>query len=131
MAAYSASLRGASRIFIVDRVKERLEMAEKNVRGCVGVDFGKVADAVEEVMKLNGGGMVDRSVDCVGYQASGKEEGEGEVPNSVLEWCIRVTRPTGGVGVPGLYVPSDPGAVDEKVILPPFCLLGRCSDGRM
>ena len=61
-------------------------------------------------------GMVDRSVDAVGYQASGmgKEEQSGEVPNVVLESCIRVTRPTGGIGVPGLYVPSDPGAPDEK-----------------
>jgi len=44
----------------------------------------------------------------------GKGEESGEVPNVVLESCIRVTRPTGGIGVPGLYVPSDPGAPDEK-----------------
>ena len=43
---------------------------------------------------------------------SGKEA--VEVPNVVLEQCIKVTRPTGGIGVPGLYVPSDPGAVDDK-----------------
>lgn len=119
MAAYSASLRGASRIFIVDRVKARLELAERHVRGCVGVDFGSVGDAVEEVIALNGGEGVERSVDCVGYQASGKGDG-GEVPNGVLEQCIRVTRATGGVGVPGLYVPSDPGAVDEEVWCFPF-----------
>lgn len=74
MAAYSASLRGASRIFIVDRVKERLELAERHVRGCVGVDFGGGGDVVEEVVRLNGG-MVERSVDCVGYQASGGKKG--------------------------------------------------------
>ena len=108
MAAYSASLRGASRIFVVDRVPERLDAAVK-IPGCEGIDFGKV-DAVEEIVKRNNG-MVDRSVDCVGYQASGK--GGGEVPNVVMEQCVMVTRPTGGIGVPGLYVPSDPGAVDE------------------
>jgi hypothetical protein len=26
---------------------------------------------------------------------------------------IRVTRACGGLGIPGLYVPSDPGASDE------------------
>lgn len=108
MAAYSASLRGASRIFVVDRVPERLAAADK-ISGCEGIDFGKV-DAVEEIVKRNGG-MVDRSIDCVGYQASGKEG--SEVPNVVMEQCVKVTRPTGGIGVPGLYVPSDPGAVDE------------------
>ena len=57
--------------------------------------------------------MVDRSVDAVGYQASAKD-GKKEAPSIVLENCIKVTRPTGGIGVPGLYVPSDPGAPDSN-----------------
>lgn len=57
--------------------------------------------------------MVDRSVDAVGYQAS-TEDGKKEAPSIVLENCIKVTRPTGGIGVPGLYVPSDPGAPDSN-----------------
>lgn len=115
MAAYSASLRGASRVFVVDRVPERLATAKK-IPGCTPVDFSKGDDAVEVIIRENDGKMVDRSIDAVGYQASGMGKGEesGEVPNVVLESCIRVTRPTGGIGVPGLYVPSDPGAPDEK-----------------
>ncbi|PVH76980.1 glutathione-independent formaldehyde dehydrogenase-like protein [Cadophora sp. DSE1049] len=109
MAAYSAVLRGASKVYVIDAVKERLAAAQKI--GCVAVDFSKV-DAVEEIIKLNGG-MVDRSVDAVGYQASAKD-GKKEAPSIVLENCIKVTRPTGGIGVPGLYVPSDPGAPDEN-----------------
>ncbi|KAK0113995.1 hypothetical protein ONS95_014236 [Cadophora gregata] len=109
MAAYSAVLRGASKVYVVDAVKERLAAAEKI--GCVAIDFTKV-DAVGEIIKLNGG-MVDRSVDAVGYQASAKD-GKKEAPSIVLENCIKVTRPTGGIGVPGLYVPSDPGAPDEN-----------------
>ena len=58
--------------------------------------------------------MVDRSVDAVGYQASASDNVKMEVPSIVLENCIRVTRPTGGIGVPGLYVPSDPGAPDSN-----------------
>lgn len=57
--------------------------------------------------------MVDRSVDAVGYQASA-QDGKKEAPSIVLENCIKVTRPTGGIGVPGLYVPSDPGAPDAN-----------------
>ncbi|MCJ1281524.1 hypothetical protein MMC26_000844 [Xylographa opegraphella] len=108
MSAYSATLRGASRVFVVDRVPERLAQAEKI--GCIPIDFSK-GDAVEMIIEKNGG-MVDRSVDAVGYQATGS--GEEEVPNIVIEQCIKITRPTGGVGIPGLYVPSDPGAPDEK-----------------
>ncbi|TVY22940.1 putative zinc-type alcohol dehydrogenase-like protein [Lachnellula hyalina] len=109
MAAYSAVLRGASQVYVVDCVRERLAAAEKI--GCVAVDFSKV-DAVPFIVEKNGG-MVDRSVDAVGYQASAVD-GKKEAPSIVLENCIMVTRPTGGIGVPGLYVPSDPGAPDSN-----------------
>lgn len=108
MAAYSASIRGASRIYVVDQVPERLAAAEKI--GATAVDFTK-GDPAEQIIKLNGG-MVDRAVDAVGYQAVDKG-GKKEAPNVVLEGLIKVTRPTGGLGIPGLYVPSDPGAPDE------------------
>jgi threonine dehydrogenase-like Zn-dependent dehydrogenase len=100
MAAYSAVLRGASRVFVVDRVPERLKAAEKI--GCIPVDFTK-SDAVDQIIKLNDG-MVDRSVDAVGYQAV-DNSGSSEVPNIIIENMIRVTRACGGLGIPGLYVP--------------------------
>ncbi len=112
MAAYSAHLRGASRVYVVDKVPERLT-ASKKIPGVTPIDFS-AGDAVEMIIKENGGQMVDRAIDAVGYQAVGSGKGEGEVPNVVLEQCIKVTRPTGGIGVPGLYVPSDPGAPDDK-----------------
>ncbi|KAK6007927.1 hypothetical protein QM012_004741 [Aureobasidium pullulans] len=110
MAAYSAVLRGASKVFVVDQVKERLDAARKI--GCEGVDFTK-SNPVEQIIKLNGGEMVDRAVDAVGYQAVDKS-GNKEQPNIVLDQLIQVTRPTGGLGIPGLYVPSDPGAPDSQ-----------------
>lgn len=100
MAAYSAVIRGASRVYVVDRVPERLEAAAKI--DCIPIDFSK-GDAVEQIEKHNGGG-VDRSVDCVGYQAVGGN-GASEQPNIVLENMIKVTRACGGLGIPGLYVP--------------------------
>ncbi|KAK0383722.1 hypothetical protein NLU13_9633 [Sarocladium strictum] len=108
MAAYSAQLRGASRVFVVDRVPERLQAAEKI--GCVAIDLTK-GDAVNDIINANGGEMVDRSVDAVGYQAV-DTSGSAEQPNVVLENMIKVTRACGGLGIPGLYVPSDPGAPD-------------------
>lgn len=109
MAAYSAVLRGASKVYVVDMVKERLDAAKKI--GCIPIDFTK-SDAVDQIIKDNDG-MVDRAVDAVGYQAVDKG-GQKEKPNVVLDNLIRVTRPCGGLGIPGLYVPSDPGAPDEQ-----------------
>ena len=109
MAAYSGVLRGASKVFVVDTVPERLQAAEKI--GCIPIDFKK-SDPVEQIIKLNDG-MVDRAVDAVGYQAV-DSSGSKEQPSIVLEQCIAVTRPTGGLGIPGLYVPADPGAPDEQ-----------------
>lgn len=102
MAAYSGILRGASSVYVVDQVKERLDAAKKI--GCVPVNFTE-GDPVEQIIKLNGGEMVDRAVDAVGYQAVDKS-GNKEQPNIVLDQLIKVTRPTGGLGIPGLYVPS-------------------------
>lgn len=76
MAACWAVLRGASRVFVVDRAKERLEAAEKV--GCEPVDISAGKDAVENIVRLNGGNMVDRSVDAVGYQATMGSEEEDE-----------------------------------------------------
>ena len=55
---------------------------------------------------------MDRSVDAVGYQATNTGS-DTEVPNIVLENMIKVTRACGGLGIPGLYVPKDPGAPDD------------------
>ena len=101
MAAYSAILRGASKTFIVDRVPERLAKAKEI--GAIPIDFSK-GDPVDQIEKLNGG-LVDRAVDAVGYQAVGAT-GDKEQPNIVLTNLIRVVRPTGGLGIPGLYVPG-------------------------
>jgi threonine dehydrogenase-like Zn-dependent dehydrogenase len=94
MAAYSGILRGASKVFVVDQVPERLEQAQKI--GCVAVDFSK-GDPVEQILKANGG-MVDRAVDAVGYQAN-DAAGKKEAPSAVLESCIKVVRACGGIGV--------------------------------
>jgi hypothetical protein len=89
-------------VFVVDQVKERLDAARKI--GCEGIDFTK-GDPVQQIIKANGGEMVDRAVDAVGYQAVDKS-GNKEQPNIILDQIIMVTRPTGGLGIPGLYVPS-------------------------
>ena len=109
MAVYSAILRGASRVFAVDRVKERLDKAKEI--GGIPINFDR-GDPVEQIKGQTDGEGTDKGVDAVGYQAvvsGGKQEDAPAVLNAI----IQTVRPTGAIGIPGLYVPSDPGGADE------------------
>ncbi|RCV48163.1 glutathione-independent formaldehyde dehydrogenase [Marinitenerispora sediminis] len=109
MAAYSALLRGASRVFVVDRVPERLRLAESI--GAEPVDFTE-GDPAERIRDATDGGT-DAGIDAVGYQAQART-GEGrEEPAAVLNALVYTVRPTGALGVPGLYLPADPGGPTE------------------
>jgi len=110
MAAYSAQLRGASAVFVVDRVPERLAKAQSI--GAVPIDF-TAGDPAGQIRALTGGEGADKGVDAVGYQAVSGHDGGREEPAIVLNALVESVRPTGALGVPGLYVPSDPGGVDE------------------
>jgi glutathione-independent formaldehyde dehydrogenase len=108
MAAHSALLRGAARVWVVDKEPDRLALAEKI--GATSVDFSK-ADPTEVVMDATEGFGADCGVECVGYQAhdaSGEEH-----PELVLDKLVEVVRATGHIGVVGVYVPEDPKAVNE------------------
>jgi len=109
MSAYSALLRGASKVFVVDRVPERLAKAKEI--GAVPINFeeGNPADQIKEQAKGEG---TDKGIDAVGYQAHAGKDG-GEEPAIVLNSLIETVRATGMLGVPGLYVPADPGAPSE------------------
>ena len=108
MAAHSAVIRGAAEVYVVDKERDRLAMAEKI--GALPVDFSE-ADPVEQIMAATGGQGADCGVEAVGYQAhdhSGQEH-----PELVLDNLIKSVRSTGGIGVVGVYVPQDPGAATE------------------
>ncbi|MGW5648581.1 glutathione-independent formaldehyde dehydrogenase [Saccharopolyspora sp. NPDC003752] len=110
MAAYSALLRGAARVFCVDRVPERLAKAEEI--GAIPIDFS-AGDPVEMIKEQTDGEGTDKGVDAVGYQAQ-VGDGSKEEPAIVLNSLIETVRPTGRLGVPGLYVPADPGGPNEE-----------------
>ncbi len=115
MAAYSCVIRGAAEIYVVDHVKERLEKASE--LGGIPINFDQ-GDPVQQIKDRRGGEGVDKAIDAVGYQAAaaGSSAAGGEqeeVPNIVLNQLIDVVNPTGALGIPGLYVPTDPGGVNE------------------
>jgi glutathione-independent formaldehyde dehydrogenase len=110
MAAYSALLRGAARVFVVDRIKERLDKAKEI--GAIPINFDQ-GDPVQQIKDQTSGEGTDKGVDAVGYQAVTKGA-QKEEPATVLNALINSVRPTGMLGVPGLYVPSDPGGPDAS-----------------
>jgi glutathione-independent formaldehyde dehydrogenase len=110
MAAYSALIRGASEVYVVDRVPERLQKM-KDI-GAIPIDFSK-GDPVEQIRQMRHGDGVDKGVDAVGYQAIQPGQAK-EQPSVVLEGLIQIVNPTGILGIPGLYVPADPGGVDPN-----------------
>jgi glutathione-independent formaldehyde dehydrogenase len=69
----------------------------------------------DQLEQLLGVPEVDAAVDAVGFEA--RSEGHGadakEAPATVLNSLMGVTAAGGAIGIPGLYVTGDPGAVDD------------------
>jgi glutathione-independent formaldehyde dehydrogenase len=110
--AVSCHLLGAAVVIVGDMIPERLEQARSF--GCETVDLRKevsLADAIEDIIGVP---EVDCAVDCVGFEAKGHgADADKEMPATVLNSVMDITRAGGGIGIPGLYVTGDPGAVDE------------------
>jgi glutathione-independent formaldehyde dehydrogenase len=124
-AAHSAQLLGASIVIVGDLIPERLEQARSF--GCETIDVSK-GDPKDQLANLLGeeraqainppvgrpAGEVDCGVDAVGFEARGHgEHADEEVPATVLNSMMDITRAGGGLGIPGLYVTGDPGAKDD------------------
>ncbi|HEU4697580.1 MAG TPA: zinc-dependent alcohol dehydrogenase [Gemmatimonadales bacterium] len=126
----SAKLLGAGRIFAVDQVPSRLEMAR--AQGAEVIDFS-AENPVEVLHRLTGGIGVDRAIDAVGVDANrphggpaasakqAKEfdrerkelapktnpDGEnwhpGDGPSQVLDWAVQALCKAGTLSVIGVY----------------------------
>jgi len=125
LSAYCSLLKGASEVYVVDSIRERLQKAQE--LGATPVDYGK-GDPVEQIFELrkkNRGIQqslrpgeekmkgVDCAIDAVGYQARDDENPNKEKATQVLENCMKVVNATGSVGLIGVYIAPDPGAKGE------------------
>jgi glutathione-independent formaldehyde dehydrogenase len=110
--AASCHLLGAAVVIVGDMIDERLAQARSF--GCVTIDLKKDATLAEQIEQIVGVPEVDCAVDCVGFEAHGQGREAGvERPATVLNSLMEVTRAGGSLGIPGLYVTGDPGAVDD------------------
>ena len=107
MAAYSAIIRGAALVMVVDNHKDRLALATKI--GAVAIDDTE-GMGIEQVMELTGGVGADRGCECVGYQCCNMHR--EEVPNLTMNNLVATVKATGRIGVVGVFIPEDPGSKD-------------------
>ncbi len=111
-AAHSAQVLGAAVVIVGDLVPERLEQARSF--GCETIDISKDATMEDQLEQILGEPEVDCAVDAVGFEARGHgHDADHEAPATVLNSIQAITRAGGALGIPGLYVTGDPGAVDD------------------
>lgn len=109
MAAASARMLGAERIFMVDHHDYRLKFAAKTY-GVETINFDEIEDPAQHIIEQTQFRGVDASIDAVGFEAKGsavetllttvKLEGSS---GKVLRQAIAATRRGGIVSVPGVY----------------------------
>ena len=131
----SARLLGAGRIFAIDTVRERLEMARD--QGAEVIDFN-AEDPVAVLQELTGGIGVDRAIDAVGVDALAAHHGPaakeskakkkqfaqeqeevapkqnpkgelwvpGDAPSQVLIWAVKALAKAGTLAIIGVYPES-------------------------
>jgi glutathione-independent formaldehyde dehydrogenase len=117
-AATSAWLLGAAVVIVGDLNEQRLAQARSFGCETVNVAEGDPAEQVQQILGRDapaiGEPLVDAAVDAVGFEARGHgQDAATEMPATVLNALMTLTRAGGAIGVPGLYVTGDPGGVDE------------------
>jgi len=108
-AAASARILGAAVVMVGDFNKERLAHARKV--GFEPIDLSASDRLGDMIAQVTGSNEVDSAIDAVGFEARGHSG--GEQPAIVLNQMMEITRAAGSIGIPGLYVTEDPGAVDD------------------
>lgn len=98
LCAYSAIIRGASLVYVIDHIPQRL--AKASGIGAVPINFTKGGSASEQILALRPGG-VNRSVDCCGQECVNEELKPQQ--DFIIREAIAVTSVGGGIGIPGVY----------------------------
>lgn len=110
-AAHSAQLLGAAVVIVGDLKEERLAQARSF--GCETINLLDHDNVGEQIEQILGMPVVDCAIDAVGFEAYQHGTDHEEAPATVLNTMMDVVEAGGRMGIPGLYVTDDPGAVDE------------------
>lgn len=97
LAIHSAVIQGASRIYAVDHVQQRLDVAV--AAGAIPINF-VASDPVAQILQHEPNGVI-RSIDAVGMESLNADlEIQSDI---VLQQPLQVTRREGGIGIVGVY----------------------------
>ncbi|OOQ83661.1 alcohol dehydrogenase [Penicillium brasilianum] len=113
MAIYSAILRGATRIFLVDGDLQRLSIAEG--LGAMPIDL-RYSDPIAKILRQEPAGVL-RSVDCVGIEAANKLQLRED---KVLQKMTAITKVDGGIGRLGKFQADSSSTSPWQFLLPTF-----------
>ncbi|KAH8904135.1 putative alcohol dehydrogenase [Coniochaeta sp. PMI_546] len=97
LCAYSALLRGASRVFSVDHIPARLEKAKSIGAIPINLAKGKPAD---QILKIAANGTT-RVCDCIGFECLNEKLKPDQ--GFVINQAVQVASAGGGIGVIGVY----------------------------
>ncbi|KAI8711057.1 putative Alcohol dehydrogenase [Fusarium sp. LHS14.1] len=114
LAAHSAFIRGASKVYIVDHVTDRLELGASI--GAIPISFVE-GDPVHQILEHEPNGVM-RSVDCVGMESLNANL---EIDEDILiHQMVAVTHASGGLGIVGVYLagPDSPSSPRGSTISP-------------
>ena len=125
LAAMCARLRGAADVYVVDRIADRLDKAGE--MGFEPIDF-MAGDPVEQILAHRRTARprassayrgedpllgVTCGIDAIGFQARAQADPTREDPHWVTRALAQLLQPGGRLGVIGVFLDSDPGAVGE------------------
>ncbi|KAF1994385.1 NAD(P)-binding protein [Amniculicola lignicola CBS 123094] len=121
LATYSASPRGASKVYSADSVPSRLALAESI--GAISISLN-ASDLVQQILAQEPGG-IQRAVDCVGYE--GVNSSLLPQTDTTLQQMTNLTARYGGIGIAGVYGPD----TNMNPDLPPLPLFSKAISVRM
>ena len=126
LAAYSSIIKGASEIYVVDSVPERL--AKVKAIGATPINFkdGSPVEQIRDIRKNNKtlqasfrpgdekmpGVMC--GIDAIGFQCHDEGNPDIERPNQVTDDLLNLINPTGALGVIGVFTQQDPNGVTPQ-----------------
>ena len=106
--AASCHLLGAAVVIVGDMIPERL--AQARTFGCEVIDLRQDASLADQIAQILGVPEVDCAIDCVGFEARGHGgDAVQEMPATVLNSIMEVTRAGGQLGIPGPLRHRRPG----------------------
>ena len=126
LAAYCSMIKGASEVYVVDKVPERLELVRKI--GAIPINFTE-GDPAEQIIQLRKKNKLIQAtlrpgeekmsgvmcgIDAVGYQARDVKTPNREKPSQVLESLVKVINSTGNLGIVGVYMVGDPHGATKQ-----------------